>query len=299
MQNTQHDFQLYGDGMEMSCLLHNLRETEAQVFCPISPNVNWNNQSNWIRTRRLFRPIFQSTHLSTVSSVLGSSPPFSGNYLNCGTAILSFGLWSSKVSSLFHDTSGYGVFSVTTLQGRTNKHLSLVSAYITVQKGSDIGSESLYAQQVLIYEKQCIKNRKPTDKSFCPRINAIKILNNLIQDLQQKQHAIILMLDANQTLGECFKGDKLKQHTVEWLRLQRGMDDPFIQFMGHRPNSTTVTPCRDIDWVLTSGITISNITTLHPNFPACSDHLGIIMDVDIASFFQPLIQTFNRILLAC
>jgi len=146
MQNTQHDFQLYGDGMEMSCLLHNLRETEAQVFCPISPNVNWNNQSNWIRTRRLFRPIFQSTHLSTVSSVLGSSPPFSGNYLNCGAAILSFGLWSSKVSSLFHDTSGYGIFSVTTLQGRTNKHLSLVSAYIAVQKGSDIGSESLYAQ---------------------------------------------------------------------------------------------------------------------------------------------------------
>ena len=99
----------------------------------------------------------------------------------------------------------------------------MVSAYIAVQKGSDIGSESLYAQQVLIYEKQCIKNR----------------INNLIQDLQQKQHAIIFMLDANQTLGECFKKDKIKQHTVEWLRLQRGMDDPFIQLMGHRPNSTT------------------------------------------------------------
>ncbi len=32
---------------------------------------------------------------------------------------------------------------------------------------------------------------------FCPRQDAIKHLNDKIKELQQKQHGIVLMLDAN------------------------------------------------------------------------------------------------------
>jgi hypothetical protein len=122
-----------------------------------------------------------------------------------GSAILTFGLWASKVSISPTDDSGHGVFSITTIQGKGNKHISFISAYIAVSKGLDIGTESLYAQQVTIHEKESIKTGSLPSKTFCPRRNAIQRLNSIIQKLQQQHHAIILMLDENQSLSDCYK----------------------------------------------------------------------------------------------
>jgi hypothetical protein len=117
-------------------------------------------------------------------------------------------------------------------------------------------------------------------------MDAIQRLNDLIKDLQIKYHAIILLLDANQTYKECFRGNRLRPYSIEWLHIQRGMDDPFIQLVQHHPNSTTLSPNRDIDWVLTYGINATNISTMAPHFPAHSDHLGITVDLDLGSYFS-------------
>jgi len=93
------------------------------------------------------------------------------------------------------------------------------------------------------------------------------------------------MLDANQSGMECWKGKNIQPYTIEWLRQQRGMVDPFIQLLSKRPNSTTLTPNRDIDYVLTYGINASAITTLSPNIPLISD-LGIILDIDLGTYFS-------------
>jgi hypothetical protein len=53
-----------------------------------------------------------------------------------------------------------------------------------------------------------------------------------------------------------------------------------------RPNSTTITPNRDIDYVLTYGINSINISTMAPTFPTQSDHLVIILDLDLGSHFS-------------
>jgi len=131
-----------------------------------------------------------------------------------------------------------------------------------------------------------LKHKKGASSSFCPQQNAIKHLNEMIMKLQPKQHAIVLMLDANQTLSECFKAGKLIPYTIEWLRIERGMDDPFRDLFGTCPNSMTQTPNRDIDFILTYGIQVSKISTLGINHPAQSDHLGIILDLDMYSFFS-------------
>lgn len=68
------------------------------------------------------------------------------------------------------------------------------------------------------------------------------------------------------------------------------MDNPFIQLLGGRPNSTTNTPNRDIDFLLTYGISVKNISTLLPSIPAHSDHLGIVFDLDLEIFFLQPIQ---------
>jgi hypothetical protein len=94
------------------------------------------------------------------------------------------------------------------------------------------------------------------------------------------------MLDANQSHGECFAGGKLKPFSIEWLRIQHGMTDPFVNILGSRPNSTTLTPNRDIDFIYTFGISITNISTLSLNTPALSDHIGIAFDIDLESFFS-------------
>jgi hypothetical protein len=48
------------------------------------------------------------------------------------------------------------------------------------------------------------------------------------------------------------------------------MYDPFIKLM-ERPNSTTITPNRDIDYVLTHGIDAVNLSTMAPNFCTYQD----------------------------
>lgn len=44
----------------------------------------------------------------------------------------------------------------------------------------------------------------------------------MIKKFQQAQHAIVLMLDANKTLSECFKAGKLIPYKIEWLRIEEG-----------------------------------------------------------------------------
>jgi hypothetical protein len=286
MQNTQHDFRLHSDGIEIKTIIDHLYSLGATMFVPISPNINWKNGNNWSKTRQLFRPRFKQIHLSAVSSDIGLEPLYLHRHLIGGSAILTFGLWASKVAYSSQDPSGHGSYTITTIQGKNNKFVSLIAAYISIQKGSEIGTESLFAQKCTIYENEMIKKGKMPKNKFCPRANAIKNLNNIISELQSKQHVVILMLDANQSLDECYMGKSVKPYSIEWLRLQRGMEDPFIQLMNSRPNSTTIIPNRDIDFILTYGIHVTNISTLSPNLPATSDHLGIILDIDLASHFS-------------
>ncbi len=48
MQNTQFSFQIYGDGLELHDIIQNLQQIDAHIFVPISPNINWNYQSDWV-----------------------------------------------------------------------------------------------------------------------------------------------------------------------------------------------------------------------------------------------------------
>jgi hypothetical protein len=108
-----------------------------------------------------FRALSQHIHISASSSDIGKH----NDYLNTsplgGSAIITLCLWSSKVSNRFKDLSGHGSYCVTTLQGKNDKKLSFIAAYIAVQKGSNIGVESLYAQQVTVQERQSLAHPNP------------------------------------------------------------------------------------------------------------------------------------------
>jgi hypothetical protein len=201
-------------------------------------------------------------------------------------AIATFGSWSSKVCCSSQVYSGLGTYTINTIQGKHNKLISFIAAYISVQRGSKIGTESLYAQQVTLHEKKNMKNGSFLNKSFCPRKDAICHLNTKISELQKAGHAIVLMLDANQSLQDCYSGNSIKPYSIEWLRIQRGLVDPFISLAGSRPRSTTLTPQRDINFILTFGISATSISTVEMSQPPHSDHLGIILDLLSILFFS-------------
>lgn len=71
-----------------------------------------------------------------------------------------------------------------------------------MQKDSNIVVDSMYAQQMTIHERSCLKQGIPPQKKFCPRSNAIKSLEKLICSLQSHHHAIVLAIDANQSSKE-------------------------------------------------------------------------------------------------
>jgi hypothetical protein len=292
MQNTQHDFRLYGGGIEITSISNQLKTLGVNMFVPISPNVNWLNPSNWARTRPCFRLNFLQVNVSAVSSNIGLDPLYLHKSLTGGAAILTFCLWSSKVSNTFHDESRFGSYTVTTIQGKGKKYVSFVAAYIAVNKGSDIGTESLYAQQMTIHEQNTLQQGSNSTVSYCPQKDAILRINDIILALQKQNHAVVLMLDANQSSSECFRGSRVRPYSIDWLRLQRGMDDPFISLMQEGPNSTTLTPMREIDCILTYGIKAEIISTLEPNSPAHSDHLGISINFNLLSHF---LSTFSDI----
>jgi hypothetical protein len=182
MHNTQHSFQLYGDGLEITSIIDNLIMIGASMLTPINPNFNWHNQSQLIRTKQLFQCSFQQVHLSASSCNIGLECKY---IISIGrAAILTFGLWSLKISQSSHDLSGYGTYSITTLQGKGNERISFIAAYFAVSKGSDIGVDSLYAQQVTYHEKHRQKMKLKLNHHYCPRSDAIKRLDVVIHDLQ-------------------------------------------------------------------------------------------------------------------
>jgi hypothetical protein len=66
------------------------------------------------------------------------------------------------------------LFTVTIIQGANKRKIFFISVYIAVQKGSNIGIESVYAQQTPLHERICMKKGTPPKPSFCPRSDMIQ-----------------------------------------------------------------------------------------------------------------------------
>jgi hypothetical protein len=88
-----------------------------------------------------------------------------------GSAILTFGQWATKALHFFPDDSGHGTFTVTAIQGKTNKIVSFIAAYIAVNKGSIIGIDSLYAQQTTLHSLPRFANTMATTVASCHYID--------------------------------------------------------------------------------------------------------------------------------
>jgi hypothetical protein len=160
MQNTQHAFCIYGEIFSTQHMINHLTLLNVGMFAAISPNLNWCNKSHAIKTKQIFCKHSPHVHISSNSSDIGYEKEYLFDpHLIGGNTLLTFGIWASKVSSIDMDTSGQGVYTSTTIMGKNKKMITFITAYISVLKGNDIGVESLYAQQLMIHEKQAIRQK--------------------------------------------------------------------------------------------------------------------------------------------
>ena len=91
--------------------------------------------------------------------------------------------------------------------------------------------------------------------------------------------------DGNETPEECVKRNGVKQYSMEWLFQQTGLEDVFLQRHGNRPSTTTTTEGRYIDWVGVWQVPVVAAARLGEHFPAMSDHLATVVDIDMESLF--------------
>lgn len=97
-----------------------------------------------------------------------------------------------------------------------------------VQKGTKYGINTLYAQQTLLMEQEQLAQRNASSPIKCPRKAAIKELSTLLSDLQDQDHSIILLIDANQTPVESKTSSGVSPLSIEWLRIEHDLKDPFF-----------------------------------------------------------------------
>jgi hypothetical protein len=93
-------------------------------------------------------------------------------------------------------------------------------------------------------------------------------------------------LDAKQTSKSCYTTKGVKPYTIKWLKIVTGMDDPFIKLHGSRPPTTTIHKDCGIDTIFTWNVCPIAISTLPVNTPASSNHLGLLLDIDISTLFN-------------
>ena len=119
----------------------------------------------------------------------------SGGSLTMATGSLVPMVVNSKLSHL-HDPSGMGRWSGLTLRGKNDHLVSIITAY---RVSSSSVSQARMGSSFL---REHAHLRHLGDTAPRPRRHILHGIKALIDDLQSKQHSILLMLDANSALSD-------------------------------------------------------------------------------------------------
>jgi hypothetical protein len=133
-QNPQHSLQASYENEAFIQTLVNLQDLQTSIYSAISPNINFCNPSHTTSFKNQFRRVFKQAHVSAASCEIGLQPTYKNRYnLTGGVAVVTTSHWTSKICGTQHDTHGYGTYTITSLQGRNGKKLSIIAAYISVE----------------------------------------------------------------------------------------------------------------------------------------------------------------------
>ena len=274
------------DNPQTNNLLDNLNDMEADVFMASESNINWKSATCRNDFKQKVSRVWPMNKVAFSTSDVGLE--FEGHeYLPGGTCTIAVDNLSMRVTKVGEDMSGLGRWSFITMEGQDGRKVTFITAY-RICSGPIRGTRTVGQQQSKIINNQEMRNGTSTSKPDANflRMKLVEDLVVFIQALKAEGHAIVLGLDANETPMECQKSNEIKYGSISWLLAQTELKEVFEERHNEAPDSTTTTPGRFIDRVAVYGIPIHRVTLLNAHCPAKSDHLGIVIDLDLRYLFN-------------
>ena len=192
--------------------------------------------------------------------------PAEGPTARGGTGILTTGTWASQVTHQ-NNMDYLGRWTSTTIRGKQNKYLTVISAYKPCRNP---GSTTTWTLQALTMAEKGILNPQPR-KQFT------KDFIQFIQPFIDQEHNVIIGVDVN-SARERNDDDNLFQSLEEI-----GLRDVFDRFEGPRP-ATYDRGNNQIDFMYVTNKVYENIShagAMPFNSHVNSDHRPLYIDIDI------------------
>ena len=276
---------IQSDGGQYKEICELAREVQADVVCFQEHNLD----TTQFQIRKILHDTTAKQWHRARLTIASSPIAFSGQWKPGGTAILTNGHVTGRITAVGHDD--WGRWSYHTIIGQRGRHVTIISAYQVVAQRQAL--KGLYTtatqQQSLLIRQQ--------DKVTDPRTAFRRDLTVFLKKLRENNHGIILLGDFNERLGEDPAGMSriaTEFHLIDLMRLQH-------------PNlveiATYARGRKRLDYVLGSAEIANSIENCgyEPfNFRYHTDHRAYFIDLNTKILFgtsiQPLAKFSDRIL---
>ena len=262
---SNEDYKYYMQGMSSYA---------ADVFGMAETNTCWQHPHLQLALKENIRKQFRigKTVFGYPSEEVDPSPP-KATFQSGGTVQVVQGrLATTAQRNTISDPSGMGRWCGMTYEGKEGRKLSVITGY-RVCSGS-VNDQTLGSA----YHREHAFLRQQGDLTPNPRKNFIDDISAIIRSLQDQDHAILLMLDANSTLAS---DRRFRDFVTSRDLIDLHSDKP-------APSTYIASPDRRIDYMLgcprthdamTRQGSLSYFEGLH------SDHRGLYVDLDLAKLF--------------
>lgn len=229
-------------------------------------NTDWNLKNSQSALR-----ICRKHHKQAAVATSSNDEILNSNYQPGGTISGLFGKWTGRLTTRITDISGMGRWSGFRLRCKGNKHISIITAYRTTKDQG--GLTTSYQQQW-----RHLRNQGITDPD--PRKQFLDDITIELQKIQQQQDEIILMWDANESIGEN------KSALPEFLIKNR-----LCNLLGqHNSPSTYDRGTKCIDFIFGTNNTQSSVLAwgylpFYDGAWEISDHRGLFVDFNGEQLF--------------
>ena len=171
-------------------MINEMTTRQVSVCGFAETNTEWHAEKTKARLKAKLRKIAGQATMTTSTTNL----KFKTIYKPGGTATIALNKWSGRVLEPVIDPLGQGRWSGFQLRTQTN-NLVIVTVYRVPQQSIDqVGHKTTYAQQWVV-------ERLNGTESPEPRSQCIRDLTKTVQEWQKKKLEVIIMIDANETMG--------------------------------------------------------------------------------------------------
>ena len=256
-------------------------ESRVDILCLIETNINWNKPN--IKNR--FKIALRDNRHSHYQFSSCTQDDTSTSYLPGGTCMIIQQPWSTKATSTT-DPSGMGRWTEITLQGRRDKQITILTAYRVCERADTSHDDNTYHSQQW---RHMITNEIPNPD---PRQATLDDLSKRISELHQRNHAIILNIDANEHMYQT-RNSKLPQ----WIQTNQLIDIHATLHGFTDEPETYKRGSHRIDFTLISHNLLEYITAagiLPYNTLGKGDHRALYTDVHMEQYLDDTMENINK-----